>query len=88
MKQIQTGIKFKTNPDLGEEALYLKKKNIANGEWGRGEMVIMGEVDLCKRSSIHQICKHHKCQAEKDFSFYRGINLARKNWVWGSGLSW
>ena len=51
-------------------------------------MVIMGEVDLCKRSSIHQICKHHKCQAEKDFYFYRGINLARKNWVWGSGLSW
>ena len=51
-------------------------------------MVVMGEVDHCKRSSIHQICKHRKCQAAKDFSFYRGINQAGKNWVWGSVLSW
>ena len=52
-------------------------------------MVVMGEVDHCKRSSIHQICKHHKCQAAKDFSFYRGINQAGKNWVWGSRMnSW
>ena len=81
--KILTCSKYKRNPDLGKERLYMKCQQEGGGEDFHGGKGIIARG----QSSNLEICKHLKDQAGRGCSFLERNKQARMNGLWGSGLS-